>query len=226
MARSARIVVPDIPHHVTQRGNRNQTVFFSDRDRLEYLQLIKKYAQKTGTRIWAYCLMTNHVHFIAVPQEEGGLAHCFSEVHQRYTRYINFREKWRGYLWQGRFSSYPLDERHLYAAVRYVERNPVRAGMVPNAWAYPWSSARFHVQGTRDILAENCFLKERIPDWKVYLTQQDETQDLLRKHERTGRPLGENGFINDIETKTGRVIAKHKPGPKLGSKNKLSIVSP
>jgi len=107
-----------------------------------------------------------------------------------------------------------------------VERNPVRAGMVSKAWEYPWSSARFHVQGTRDILVENCFLQERIMDWKDYLNQHDERQQLLRKHESTGRPLGENDFINDMEIKTGMVLAKRKPGPKLGSKRKLSMVSP
>lgn len=215
MPRIARIAVAGIPYHIIQRGNRNQTVFFSDGDREYYLRLLKEQARIHGLKFWAYCLMDNHVHLIAVPQTEASFK-AIAETHRTYTWQINSQKDWRGYLWQGRFSSYPLDERHLYAAVRYVERNPVRAGIVVKAWDYPWSSARSHVKGATDLLVEHSFLEETINNWEEYLSQKDEgeSQELLRKHGRTGRPLGKEDFIKNLEIKTGRVLIKRKPGPK------------
>ena len=119
MARIARIVIPGVPHHIIQRGNRRQDVFFCDEDRKRYLAILLEESGKAGLTYWAYCLMNNHVHLIAVPKDEKGLAKGIGETHRKYTKYINTREKWRGYLWQGRFMSCPLDEKHLYAAVRY-----------------------------------------------------------------------------------------------------------
>src|SRR3989338_11311255 len=113
MPQTARVVAPQQPHHVTQRGNRNQPVFFSDKDRREYLNILKVQASKTGVKIWAWCLMDNHVHFVAVPESETALAVCFGETHKRYTRHINLREGWRGYLWQGRFKSFLMDTSYL-----------------------------------------------------------------------------------------------------------------
>lgn len=139
MARLARIAAPGIPYHVTQRGNRRQPVFFQEDDYRAYLQELWRQSERFGLRIWAYCLMTNHVHLIAVPDHEQSLARGLGETHRRYTRRVNFREGWRGYLWQGRFGSVPLDELHLIAAMRYVERNPVTAGLVSRAEDYPWS---------------------------------------------------------------------------------------
>src|SRR3990172_7668648 len=133
MVRIARIVIPGLPHHVIQRGNRRQPVFFRTSDFEAYLRILKEQSAKFGISFWAYCLMANHVHLIAIPDSEESFAHGIAETHRRYTRMVNFRENWRGYLWQGRFSSYPLDETYLYAAVRYVERNPVRAGIVTKA---------------------------------------------------------------------------------------------
>jgi len=130
MPRIARVVIPDIPHHIIQRGNRRQPVFFSDDDRSAYLDYLCLHAKPAGISIWAYCLMDNHVHLIAVPKHKASFADGFSESQKRYSRRINFRENWRGHLWEGRFKSYPLDEFHLYAAMRYVERNPVRAKIV------------------------------------------------------------------------------------------------
>ena len=126
MARLARFVVPGLPHHITQRGNRRQQTFFCDEDYAAYVELMADWCQERGVEIWAYCLMPNHIHLIAVPQSEDGLGRAIGEAHRRYTRRINFREKWRGYLWQGRFASFVMDEPHLLAAARYVELNPVR----------------------------------------------------------------------------------------------------
>jgi len=216
MARIARIVVVNIPHHIVQRGNRRQQVFFNDDDRKAYLDYLKIYAKPAGIHFWAYCLMDNHVHIIAEPDNQKSFAFGFSEAHRRYTRRINFRQKWRGYLWEGRFKSYPLSEFHLYAAMRYIERNPVRANIVENAWDYPWSSAKAHVFRQKDPLLEDNFISLGIKDWKAFLGEDDKQSDmnLLKKHVSTGRPLGDNKFIESIERFTGRILNKQKPGPK------------
>jgi putative transposase len=129
MARLAQIVIPGIPYHIVQRGNRRQKTFWTAEDRKEYLKILGDEGKRHGLKVWAYCLMDNHVHIVAVPEGENSLARGIGETHRKYSRMIHFREGWRGYLWQGRFSSFPLDEQYLYAAVRYVERNPVRAGI-------------------------------------------------------------------------------------------------
>src|SRR3990172_7401077 len=130
MARLARVVVPGYPHHVTQRGNRRQATFFDDDDYQAYRDLMAEWCRRCGVRVWAYCLMPNHVHLIAVPGSPEALRQAVGEAHRRYTRLVNFREGWRGHLWQGRFASFVMDEGHLLAAARYVERSPVRAGLV------------------------------------------------------------------------------------------------
>ena len=135
MARLARLVIPGLPHHVTQRGNRRQQTFFNDGDYAAYLELMADWCREEGVEIWSYCLMPNHVHLIAVPKTEDGLRRAIGEAHRRYTRRINFREQWRGYLWQGRFASFIMDEPYLLAAARYVELNPVRAKLVDRARA-------------------------------------------------------------------------------------------
>lgn len=191
MPRTSRIVVPGVPHHVIQRGNRKQTVFFQDQDRLYYLRMLKEHSRMYGLKIWSYCLMDNHVHLIAVPQDKDGFR-AIAETHRRYTYMINTREGWRGYLWQGRFKSYPMDEHYLFAAVRYVERNPVRANLVGNAEAYRWSSAKSRILDIKDDLLDDFFLLNEIGDWRVYLASSDKSEDLdlLR---RTPHKLFEKG---------------------------------
>ena len=215
MARIARVVVPGLPHHIVQRGNRRQSVFFSDGDRKTYLDYLGIYARPAGICLWAYCLMDNHVHIIAVPSGEDSFARGFAEAHRRYTCMVNLREGWRGYLWEGRFKSYPLSEAHLYAAMRYIERNPVRAGIVAKAWDYPWSSAKAHVSRQNDPLLEESFVTSEIKDWKGFLSRED-AQDarLMKMHANSGRPLGDDSFIETVEKLTGRVLHKQKPGRK------------
>ncbi|MBN1353291.1 MAG: transposase [Candidatus Omnitrophica bacterium] len=214
MARMARVVIPNIPHHITQRGNRSQKVFFSDRDKITYLNLLCKHVKEARSALWAYCLMDNHVHLIVVPEREDSLAKGIGDTHKHYTRIINFREGWRGYLWQGRFASFPMDETHLYAAIRYVERNPVRAGLVKKAEDYKFSSAKAHVYKTKDFLLSDNFLVEDIIDWKSFLAEGDKESDikLFNKHTRIGRPLGGKEFIDRLEKLTGRILRPQKPG--------------
>jgi putative transposase len=159
--------------------------------------------------------MPNHVHLILVPKDPQGLHGALGEAHRRYTRHINFREGWRGYLWQGRFASFPMDETHLHAAGRYVELNPVRAGLVERPEDWPWSSAEDHLTGIDDGLVSVAPMLDRIPDWRAYLDDglRDDEGDALRRHERSGRPMGSSAFIETLEQRLGRRLARRKPGP-------------
>lgn len=214
MGRIARVVIPGYPHHVIQRGNRRQIVFFSEDDRRLYLNILNQLCRKEGVEIWCYCLMDNHVHLIAVPRKKESLAKAIGETHKKYTWMINIRENWKGHLWQGRFLSYPMDEGYLYLALRYIERNPVRARIVKKAEDYPWSSARSHVFRLSDKILTEFDLHSDIKDWGAFLQGGDKESDLatFRKHERTGRPLGDKDFIAKIEEITGRTLGKKKVG--------------
>ena len=216
MARIARVVVSGIAHHVTQRGNRRQKTFFHEDDYKAYAELLSEWCERCGVQIWAYCLMPNHVHLIAVPETADSLRRGLGEAHRRYTRGINFREGWRGHLWQERFASFPMDERYLLAAARYVELNPVRARLADKAWEYPWSSAKAHVKGRDDSLVQVRPLLERVEDWKEFLSSKTgrEEMEAIRLHEKTGRPLGETGFVKQLERRLDRILAPLKPGPK------------
>jgi len=178
-----------------------------------------------GVEVWAYCLMPNHVHLVVVPSSEEGLARGVGEAHRRYTRRINFRKRWRGHLWEGRFSSCVMDEAHLLAAVRYVETNPVRARLCRKPWRYPWSSAAAHVAGEDDALVKVAPMLEivaqhmadlpgRQAGWQAYLALETpaETIRRLRLHERTMRPLGDAGFIAKLERLLGRPLRPGTPG--------------
>jgi putative transposase len=216
MARIARVILPGIPHHITQRGNRRMQTFFRDSDYLAYINLMAEWCQEFKVEVWAYCLMPNHVHMIAVPETEDGLRRAIGEAHRRYTRMVNFREGWRGHLWQGRFSSFPMDEEYLLAAARYVEWNPVRAGLVKDPCTWQWSSATAHVKGEDDDLATVSPLLEIVGNWREFLGREvgQREYELVRSHERTGRPLGSEGFIESLEKKLERVLRRQKPRPK------------
>src|SRR5882672_4243084 len=191
MARLARVVAAGVPHHVTQRGNRRQKVFFGDDDYRAYKALLAEGCRAAGVVVWAYCLMPNHVHLILVPKDDDGLRAALGEAHRRYTRHVNFREGWRGYLWQGRFASCPMDEAYLLASARYVELNPVRARLARRARDWRWSSARAHLAEKDDELVRVAPLGELAPDWAGFLGQglQPEEHAAVRAGERTGRPL-------------------------------------
>src|SRR5271169_6739696 len=151
MARLARVVAPGLPHHVTQRGNRRQRTLFCDEDYQTYLELMAEWCAAHEVEIWAYCLMPNHVHLIAVPHSADGLRRTFGEG-------------WRGHLWQGRFASFVLDEPYLLTAARYVELNPVRAGLINAPSRYGWSSAAAHVRGRDDALVRVAPLTKLVPN--------------------------------------------------------------
>lgn len=216
MARIARVVVPGVPHHVTQRGNRRQKVFFSKQDYSDYLTLVQHYCKLHKTEVWGYCLMPNHVHLAMIPISEDGLRKTLAEAHRRYTRMIHFRYNWRGYLWQGRFASFPMDENHLLAAIKYIELNPVRAGLCTNASDWPWSSANAHINGIDDQLVKVSPMLERVNNWNEYLGSPTDPENatLIRKHSKTGRPLGSDQFLSTLENITGRVLRLKRAGRK------------
>lgn len=216
MARLARVVAPNRPHHITQRGNRRQATFFCDDDYAQYRQLMAEWCAEHGVSVWAYCLMPNHTHLVVVPPDENGLCRAIGEAHRRYSRYINFREGWRGHLWQGRFASFVMDHKHLLNAIRYVELNPVRAGLVKKPGDYPWSSANAHLRGEDDELVEVQPMLQEIGDWEAFLRLSLDEEELatLRRHQRTGRPLGSHDFLRTLEKQLRRVLLPRKRGPK------------
>jgi putative transposase len=176
-------------------------VFFSDEDKEFYLKLLLKWSHIAKLTVWAYCLMMNHVHIIGVPFFETSLRRCMAEVHKRYAQVVNKRQGWNGHLWQERFISYPMDEAYRYRATRYVELNPVRAGIVKEPSSYPWSSARAHTRGDADpLLGRNPFGMSGA-EWSRYLAEGliESESDLFRDHSRSERPLGGEDFLRRFD---------------------------
>lgn len=201
MPRSARIVFPGIAHHVVQRGNRRQRLFFDDRDRRAYLGLIAAALERSGTACLAWCLMDNHIHLILLPHRADGLRAPLASAHTAYAQRINRMRELNGHLFQGRFRSYAMDEAHLMAAARYVENNPVAAGLVGRAESWPWSSARAHVAGLGDGLTDVAALGRHLPDWRAMLARGLEAGDEAERIERalrSGRPLGEPAWLKAL----------------------------
>lgn len=217
MPRHSRLVVPGVPYHVTQRGNRRMPTFFCPEDYVRYLALLARWGVAAGVEILAFCLMPNHVHLVCIPAHKDALALAMGEIHRRYTQAVNKRQGWTGCLWQGRFHSVPLDEPHFYAAVRYVELNPVRAGLVQAAWDWPWSSARAHVLGLKDGIIDPKALTDRWGNWTEVLQQApgDDEIERLRRHERSGLPLGAEPFVAGLELNSGRMLRPGKRGPRF-----------
>jgi len=216
MARLARVVAAGSPHLVTQRGNRGQKVFFSDTDYELYLELLAEGAAGARTSVWAYALLPDRVHLLLVPADEDGLRAALGESHRRYTRAINDRKGWRGFLWQGRFSSFPMDESHIPTCAKFIEWSPVLRKLAKRPRDYNWSSARAHLAGRDDAVVRTRPLLERVSDWRGFLAEPltEEERETVRAHESTGRPLGSPAFVARLEKRLGRTLARQKPGPK------------
>jgi putative transposase len=219
MPRAARIVVPGLPHHVTQRGNRREAIFFEDGDHEIYMDLLAEQTLRAGVDVWAYCLMPNHVHLILMPGKEDALGRAVGEAHRRYTNFINARGRWTGHLFQSRFASFPMDFPHLVRCVRYVSLNPVRAHLVAHAEDWKWSSVRAHLANEDDGLVTVRPVLERMPNFKDLLGHtMDEDFTDLRDSEGTGRPVGAEEFVVGLEQLLGRKIARRAPGRKPQTK--------
>ncbi len=217
MARLPRVVVANVPHHITQRGNARQVILASDADRNTYLELLRQYSHLYGLSLLGYCLMSNHVHLIAVPRSADALAHTLKQTHGRYASYWNARQSLTGHVWQGRFYSCPLDESHLWAALRYVELNPVRARMVATADLWEWSSAAAHCGiACPGVALEMDLWRNRWTEteWRCFLGQADSPADVraLRRSTHTGRPLGTDEFVTALEQQVARPLAPRKGG--------------
>ena len=217
MARLSRVVIPGVPHHVTQRGNRRERTFFEDGDYQLYLDLLTEAARAAGVEVWAYCLMPNHVHLIVTPSDADGLWRTFRKVHRHYTGYINARMRTSGHLWQGRYGSVAMDEGHLISALRYVALNPVRARLAARAQDWRWSSIVAHLAGKSDGVVTVEPALDRVGDFAAFLDQDVEEAEAygpLRRAELIGRPVRTAAWIAGMETRTGMALAPGKRGPK------------
>ena len=227
MARLPRVVIVDVPHHVTQRGNARQVILTNDADRVAYLELLRQNSALYGLSLLGYCLMSNHVHLIAVPRTAAALAQTLKHVRGRYASYWNARQSSSGHVWQGRFYSCPLDDSHLWEALRYVELNPVRAGLVEAAEEWQWSSAAAHCGAAAHCpMLEMELWGERwtVSEWRAYLTAGDSQTDLiaLRRCTHTGRPLGTPDFVAALEKSSLRLLAPRKGGrPRKSATNPM-----
>jgi putative transposase len=217
MARFPRVVAVEVPHHVTQRGNARQIIFTSDTDRLVYMALLREYGPLYGLSLLGYCLMSNHVHLIAVPHTEAALSQCLKQAHGRYASYWNGQKSSTGHVWQGRFYSCPLDGRHMWEALRYVEVNPVRARMVEKAEQWPWSSAAAHcgfASPEPSLEMERWRKRWTAGEWHAFLARSESATELvaLRSFTHTGRPLGSEEFVRGLEASMLRPLAARKRG--------------
>ena len=214
MARIARIVVPGLPHHVTQRGNHRATIFFGEGDYALYKRYLAEEAEKAGIEIWAWCLMPNHTHMVLVPSDEKGLARAMGRLHWRYAKFVNARAKRTGHLFQERFGSVVLDGAHLIAALAYVDTNPVRARLVRRAEDWPWSSARTHLGRGDDGLTRSEAVAPIVPDFRDLLASPDDRPEFktLRKAELIGRPAGDAAFVAMLESRLDRGLKQGKRG--------------
>jgi putative transposase len=220
MSKMARVVVPGLPHHITQRGTDQKDVFFDDQDRRVYLRLLKEHGEEYSLGYLGYCLMTNHVHVIAIPYEMDSLARTFGQAHAAYSRYLHGKRGGCGHLWQARFYSCVLSEAHRWWALGYVENNPVHAHLVRRAVEYRWSSARAHTGlGQADIpLLDSLFCRDyanddwlRVLDTDVY---EESLVRRLREATKTGRPFGDKAFVQRLEADLARQLLPRKRGPK------------
>lgn len=216
MPRFARLVVPNYPHHVTQRGSRRQATFFSESDYDLYRNLLAKNRGAAGVEIWAYCLMPNHVHLILVPSDVDGLSRLLRKTHSTYARQVNAENDWCGHLWQERFHSFVMDEKHLLAAARYIELNPVRANLCEQPVEWRWSSCRTHMFDEADRLMPTRPMRGWVDDWASFLSENntEPMNESIRLHTSNGRPAGPKEFLEELEIRTGRRLFPRKPGPK------------
>jgi putative transposase len=220
VARLARVIAVDVPHHVTQRGNARRYVLDSDTDRAVYLDLLRQYTQLHHLSLIGYCLMSNHVHLVVIPHTKDSLSVALKQTHGRYAAYWNARHTSSGHAWQGRFYSCPLDEPHLWAALRYAELNSVRAGVVAQPEAWPWSSAAAHCGLVEpDVCLEMEVWRKRwdFASWREYLGIGETKAELsaIRACTHTGRPLGSAEFVKALEQATVRRLAPQKGGRKV-----------
>lgn len=228
MPRTARVIAEGYPHHITQRGNYKQRIFEKEKDFRTYLTYFEEYSKTFGTKVIAFCLMNNHVHYIAVPEKKDSLANTFKGIHMKYSQYFNKKKGVPGHLWQSRYYSSVIDEDYLEEAIKYVERNPVRAKMVKKAWQWRWSSAKQHSgEGTGELTVEGIKECTGVGEerWRKVLSEKEDEEIMkaIRKNSLTGRPTGKRSFIEKLENKLNRrltALSWGRPKKKIQRDNK------
>lgn len=206
-----------MPHHVTQRGNHRERVFFAAGDPEAYLSLLHAYGRRQGLAVFAYCLMPNHVHLVVVPSGTDSMPRALQAVHSQYAQRVNRMREISGHLWQGRYYSSALDPAYFLNATRYVERNPVEAGLVAQAQDYRWSSAAAHCGMRVDPLLEpasKSSVLRGIANWSSWIAKgiPDDCRKLLQRNARLGLPCGSDSFVEQLEKLTGRDLQFHSRG--------------
>ena len=223
MPRRPIIVVPNIPLHIIQRGNNKQVCFFADDDYLFYLQWLEEYALITGCLIHAYVLMTNHVHLLLTPKNRSSAGDLLKRLGQRYVQYVNRTYKRTGTLWEGRYRSCLIqEEKYLLTCQRYIELNPVRAGIVEHPGEFRWSSYRHNGQGEMSTLITPHPLYQSLGETNEqkqstyrelfrYELENDEI-DQIRKATNGNFALGAKRFQDEISIMLGRRAFPGKTG--------------
>jgi putative transposase len=219
VARLARVIAPGVAHHITQRASGKRFILRTDAERHVYLRLLRESSEVHGVAVIGFCLMSNHVHIVAAPRKLASLALALKHAHGRFASYWNAANCSSGHLWQSRYYSCPLDEYHLWEALRYTELNPVRAGMVGFAEQWPWSSAPVHCGFPSSdpwLDAELWEGRWNCDTWKPFLNAGHDASvlDQIRRNTHTGRPLGSVDFTRRLELEMQRCLAPRKPGPK------------
>ena len=233
MPRIARVVAPGYPHHITQRGTNRTSIFLGDDDRTFFLLTLNQWTQRTGTRVWAYCLMDNHFHLLLQPLNVEGLGKCLHGATFRYAQYFNRKYSRTGRLWENRYFSCPVDkDEYLWSVVRYIERNPIRAKRTAWVEDWKWSSARSHINGALDKVINlfDWLDKSERSEYARFVSQEDAKDDHIRKATSTGRPLGSPTFLEILERQLGRSLKSNKrgrpPAKKKGGCPRFSIHFP
>ena len=228
MARLARVVLPGLPHHVTQRGNGRQRTFFNDDDYALYLALLREHCARASVAVWSWVLMPNHAHLVLVPSDADGLRRALAPLHRAYAGYAHERMRRTGHFWQGRFGCVAMDEAHAQAAIVYGLMNPVRAGLARRALDWRWSSVHALTGGRDDAITDVAAVRERLPDLEARLAagEEHEASERLRRAESVGRPLGDAAFLAAVEELTGRRLSPARRGRKAKAKEEISALSP
>lgn len=225
MARQARIVISNTPHHISQRGNRGEAVFFEKEDYQTYLDIITEQLKNAQIDLLSYCLLPNQIHLLVMPQSADKMAKAIGEAHRRYTNHINQRQGWSGHLFQNRFFSYAVDEQHTLRAARFIETLPITSGITNKPENYLWSSAKFRVKVIGNPVLKQFPTFDSVIDWKDFLSRPMDMAELktIQTHLQTGRPRGNNLFLDMIEEKTGRPVRPQKRGrkPKTATVDKI-----
>lgn len=221
MPRDTRLIVPNIYHHAMQRGNNRQNVFNNNGDRIYYLKWARNLAEKNHVPIIGYCLMTNHIHLLVLPRDADGMINFMKLLGQRYTQYFNRTYKRCGKLWENRYRVHPVDPELYHVVLRYIEMNPVRAGLVTDGAQYPWSSASYHLLGTDNPTIMASCLHSSALRYNEFFYQEENPQELqaIRTATQQGKAWGKTSFLEKLTNSLGRVVTPRRRGRPRKDKN-------